>query len=289
MKKLTYILCAAFILAFAASCDEIDNPYKVKSGPVVDTTKSAQKILIEEFTGSQCPNCPSAGQLAMQIQEAYKGNVIVVSVHAGGLAEPKPSEGFPYDFTTDVGDELDSYFGLQYTPTALINRTNSSATSKIFGKGAWETKVADLNGKTAPVRIELKAEFAEASNTLTANVEVYFPQAGAANQSLIVYVLEDSIIQPQLVKDAEPDYVPNYCHNHVLRCSMNSVWGEKLSATDTPTGTTIKKTYTVTKGQSGFPNSADWVAKNLKVVAFVIDKDATNEVLQVEEAAVVLK
>ena len=289
MKKIAYILCAAAFLAFAVSCDEIDNPYKVKNGPVVDTSKSARKILIEEFTGSQCPNCPAAGDLAKSIEETYQGNVIVVSVHAGDLAQPKPAEGFPYDFTTDVGDELYSYFGVSFTPTALINRTDASASSKVFAKGSWEQKVAALNGLKAPVRIDLNAEFAEASNTLTANVEVYYPQAGSANHALVVYVLEDSIIQPQLDKRADPDLIQNYCHNHVLRCSMNSIWGEKLSSEDIPLGTKIKKTYTVTKGQSGFPNSADWVAKHLKVVAFVIDKDATNEILQVEEAHVVLK
>lgn len=289
MKKFTYMLCITAILVFAASCDEIDTPYKVKNGPVVDTSKSARKILIEEFTGSQCPNCPTAGDLAKSIYEAYQGNVIVVSVHAGDLAEPKPSEGFPYDFTTDVGDELYSYFGVPFTPTGLINRTDASASSKVYGKGAWEQAVSSLNGKKAPVRIELKAEFALGTNTLSADVEVYYPQAGSANQSLVVYVLEDSIIQPQLDKRADPDLVTNYCHNHVLRCSMNSVWGEKLSASDIPLGTTIKKNYTITKGQSGFPNSGDWVPKNLKVVAFVIDKDATNEVLQAEESEVELK
>jgi hypothetical protein len=286
LNKALYIFFMALGLAFLASCDEIDTPYKTKVGPVVDTSKSARKILIEEFTGSRCQNCPAAGDLARSLVADYKGNVILVSIHAGDLATPDPEEGFPYKFTTTEGDELFSYFGIPYTPAAMLNRLNSTNTSKSFDKGAWSAKVAELNGKTADVRITLTAEYNQSTKKLTTNAGIYYPKAGTSNHQLVVYVIEDSIIQPQIFSNKT---VPDYCHLHVLRCSLNSTWGEKLSNTDIPIGSTFNKTYSATLPDANYPNSGDWVPSRLHVVAFVIDKDASGEVLQAEEADVVLK
>ena len=102
MKKLMFILAMAFFMVGMVACDIIEEPYFKENnggGQPGEETAVKKYVLLEDYTGVKCVNCPAAGELALQLQEQHHHQVIVLSVHAGSLAE------FPlFDLTTTGSD-----------------------------------------------------------------------------------------------------------------------------------------------------------------------------------------
>ena len=60
-NQFTAFIAIFVFMAFITSCDIIDEPYREKT--TQDTTKTVKrKILLEEFTGFRCKNCPHAAE-----------------------------------------------------------------------------------------------------------------------------------------------------------------------------------------------------------------------------------
>ena len=123
MKKIFYIIIA-FVL-FAVSCDKVEGPYieKIENGN--DTSEFVQNILIEDFTGHKCPNCPRAARTLEEIHHNFGDRIIPMALHVSTLADPS-SGAFNLDLKTDEGTEIDDFFGVSTSPglpNGMINRT----------------------------------------------------------------------------------------------------------------------------------------------------------------------
>ena len=71
-------------------CDKIENPVVVKENvintdlypgegdyvipPFGDYPSSTQNVLLEDFTGHRCGNCPTAADIAHELKEEYQGS-----------------------------------------------------------------------------------------------------------------------------------------------------------------------------------------------------------------------
>ena len=122
----SYIVLFFCILSFSVSftsCDYVKIPCPV--GPPIDTTgcttftftanpSPVKKILVEDYTGFRCPNCPKAADTLKAILASYPGRVIGMGVHVSiGFAEPAvvsgaPAGSFTSDFRTPEGDNYDN-------------------------------------------------------------------------------------------------------------------------------------------------------------------------------------
>ena len=90
----------SLLLAFAGfgltACDNVDEGERFE-GPLdleEVLAKSEKNVLIEDFTGQRCTNCPNAAQKIHEFQEQYgKDRVIAVAIHGGGFGvdEIKPN------------------------------------------------------------------------------------------------------------------------------------------------------------------------------------------------------
>ena len=106
----------AFFMVGMVACDIIEEPYfKENNGGGETPEPKVQKyVLLEDYTGVKCVNCPAAGEFALQLQEQYHHKVIVLGVHAGSLAFYPP-----FNLTTTEGDawwsDTDAYAD-QYRP-----------------------------------------------------------------------------------------------------------------------------------------------------------------------------
>ena len=86
----------------------------------VDTTTNqfVKNILIEDFTGHLCKNCPDAARELDAIHDFYGSRIIGLALHVGttfGRPYPtdisvNPDQKFIYDFRTNKGEELDNHF-----------------------------------------------------------------------------------------------------------------------------------------------------------------------------------
>jgi len=108
MKKFSInILSILLIWGIFQSCDKIDAPYLVKQecdNP--NPQQATRKVVLEEFTGHTCVNCPTASAVAHNLANIYEDQLVLISVHAGAYSEPESGD-FSYDFRTSTGNELD--------------------------------------------------------------------------------------------------------------------------------------------------------------------------------------
>ena len=280
--KIRYIIPILLLIAFIVnSCDKVNPPF-VESR---DYCSGNKKVLIEDYTGHGCPNCPDAAVTAHTLKEQFCDRIVIVTVHAGYFATPYFDDDtiFAADFTTEAGNTWDTFFGnsLKGNPNGLVDRTVFNDSYVIFPQ-SWGEVADKLLLEPAEATVVLNNDFDNSNNTLTTTVNTEFLNDMPGAYKVIVCITQDNIISPQENNNHEIGDVPidsNYVHNHVLRASLNGSWGENVSSTgNVAMGVKYEHTYT-----KQFPEA--WKPEDCHVVAFVYDEE-TKQVLQVEELAV---
>jgi len=276
MKKIFAIISAFAVISVLTACDIITGDPRVMPDVEIDTTKVVQKFLLEDFTGYMCGNCPSAHDIAKQIESAYQGRVIVMAVHAGGYAEPYSK--YPYDFRTGAGNTIDQFFNCSRSglPNGLINRMRIND-SYIIRPNAWATVISDRLSHEPALEIKLNGSINIADKRINAKIDLKYLKESTSSDFICLFILENKIIQFQKDYRKTPQDILDYEHNHVLRAAITPTWGEQLSDNSISIGTKFTKEYNFV-----IPNNADWNLENLELVAFVYSKDKQNEILQVE-------
>jgi hypothetical protein len=263
------------------SCDEVSAPYRQNGGGDDNILLNKRKIVLEEYTGFKCGNCPRASKLAHEIEAKYKGQVILMSVHAGGYAVTDKSGFYTYDFRTPEAEEMNKHFGITANPVALISRAMFSGNQIVY-EASWEAKIEELKKTEPKMLIRLFREYNAATKELYLDVEITYLSEGTSSHQLALYILEDKIIKPQTDYSKNPVDIEDYEHSNVFRGSINGTWGEQLSPGTIPAGYVIRREYHYT-----IPEGKDWVPENLKILAFVHDHGKTYEIYQAEEIKLV--
>jgi hypothetical protein len=155
----------------------------------------------------------------------------------------------------------------------MVNRMLNTGTNNqlILDWANWEPKINDWLAIPADAGLEITPTYNETNRSITADVTVKMVNELTDPVSLAVYFTEDSILQWQ--KDGNTN-VQNYVHNHVLRGSLNGMYGESLGIQSA--GAEITRSYSATL----LPNDA--VADHIHLVA-ILTNETTKEIIQVEE------
>ena len=293
MKNLRYIgavMLAGFGL-LAVGCDTIedDNYKKPYNGGI----SSERKVLLEDYTGVRCVNCPTAAAEIERLQEFYGDNIIVVGVYPmqpTGLTQPwdpnrdlrsSVAQTWATEFATGLTQPWDpnrdlrssvaqtwaTEFAIEQFPNGMVNR------QEVIGYQEWGGAIAEvISGGINYVDLSLTANMSTDS-TIAVSVEGSFVENyeadGAVN--LITMILEDSIVAPQTTPTGVNG---NYVHNHVLRAVLGPEWGSQVASEAPTRGTTFSTSL------SGTVDKA-WRTNKLSVVAAVVNANS-REVIQVE-------
>lgn len=273
---MTQMILFLLSLFFIFSCDEINPPYRESSS--IDTSKINTRVLLEEYTGFRCGNCPQASEIAHALEKKYPGKVILLSIHAGGYA--KPTVAHPYDFRNAIGDELDAFFGMSNAgnPSGMVNRIGFTTKTHILREAQWETAIQNALAKENSIDLNLQTSFNSVTNQIFVQADIKYFKPGTSNHNLCIYIVEDSIVQYQRDDRLNPPDVENYVHNNVLRAGITSTWGIQLSQTNIPAGATFSKEFTYT-----IPQGKDWRTSKLKIIAFIHDNGNSFEIFQVAD------
>lgn len=278
-----------FLLSFY-SCDIIEAPYT--EGNPIDTalcppqdfqanSNHIRKVLVEDYTGHTCGNCPRAAEMASTLLNTYGEQAVVIAVHVGFFAEPKhyPDSSYSKDYRTVVGNELNDFFGNDAAglPNGMINRKVVSS-SPILSYNSWTSVFASEVALAPMADIYIKPQYDIDENTVCADVKVEFLTDLSEEYKLCVFLTEDSISDWQKDYSLNPADIPNYVHRHMLRASFNGTWGQPIGPEPITNGSSDIKRYSI-----GLDNS--WVPSKLHIVAFVYN--ATNyEIIQAEETSI---
>lgn len=281
------ILLSIFFLFIAQACDIIEGPYD--EAIIIDTidhSMPVKKVLLEDFTGHKCGNCPCAAEQAILLDSLYKGRVIVVATHVGFFAETNSSGAFSYDFRTPVGEELNTYFSFDAAglPKGMVDR--KALPTRLLSYGAWAGAVDSMVRQTPDIDINLKATYNATNRIFSLEAELEYLSDGNGNHQLVVYVVEDSIINWQLFyKECSATGLqynePDYLHRHVLRKGVTGTWGDQLTSS-----TVITKGSKINKSYSDISIDLGWKEKDISIVVFVQD-NITKEIIQVEETRLI--
>lgn len=274
MNRIALSFITLVLLIFAA-CDIVEPPYMTDNeGDNGDTTEVVRKVLLEEFTGHQCPNCPDGTKMAEDLKAYYGDQLIIMSVHAGWFA--RPSDGtFSNDYRTEEGETLNDFFGCVNYPIGMVNRTEYD-NSRLLNYSAWGGAIEAITELPPAFKIELELDYIPANAGLDISANVTSLINCSNEYHLSVFIIEDGIISPQRTND--PDYptgiIEDYEHNHMLRKGVNGTWGEVLNDDNFAFGDTFSKQYQLTLDD-------EWVPENCSVIAFVYRTDNL-EIHQVE-------
>jgi len=253
------------------SCDKLDPPYAKTTGQDIDTTNK-KTILIEDYTGIKCVNCPSAAVAAHTLENAYKHKVIVMSVHAGYYAQPDATGLYTADYRTTEGTAWFNNFGLIATPMGMIDRVSVNSTKAIMVAN-WGSTVQSEFLKTKEANISVATTALKGNPLIGINVVTTFFKATMGTWMLNVCVVEDSIISPQKNNDPQINNgkdIENYVHMNMLRKTITGGNGV-LIARDPAAGNYLSQ-YTLSLDPA-------WNPKHLSLVVFVSDS-TTGTILQ---------
>ena len=80
--RYTYYIISCICLLLVG-CDRISEDERL----IYEKPEPAQRVvLLEDFTGQRCTNCPKATEVIAQLQETYGDALVAVGIHGGPLA-----------------------------------------------------------------------------------------------------------------------------------------------------------------------------------------------------------
>ena len=270
-KIIPFIL---LVLAFGA-CQEvapdIDPPSVNNTMQPTDTTAEVvRRVLVEEFTGVQCVNCPQGAQLIENLINTHGNRLVTVSIHAGFFADPLPQSSF--DLSTDAGEQLDALIGpVEAYPSAAINRNSFGTGGKIHFSPSWAGFVAQELELPPQLDVQINNTFNENNGELTTNIRLFFLETLSDDLSLTVMLTENNIVDAQL---GTSGLIEEYTHKHVLRNVLTNIAGNPIMAQ--ASGGSVEDNFT-------FNIPSEWNVNNCSIVAFVHRSAPDLDVLQVSE------
>lgn len=279
MKK---FLLSIFAIAALTACETIDEGDRWTDAKPIEMKKN---VLVEDFTGQNCVNCPAAATLLHDLGASSMGeHIVAVSIHGGALA--MGIDKSPLGLATAIGEDYNTHFGVQAWPSGMIDRTDGAGNvGRTADVPSWTAGIVGQLSKELVVDLSANITFNAETREVAVSVEV-LPTEGfsiPADARLTVWLTESGIEGFQKYSDHNDT---KYVHNHVLRDALSDPYGDALStmsSIDSAHGVHASYSYTIpaTYGRNKWAVNPEQMA----VVAFVTDK--SGEVLQVIDVPVV--
>jgi len=257
MKNIAiYLLTVAAIVL--AACDEVKVDERLT---YVEPPEVGRAVLIEDYTGQYCVNCPRATEEIERLVEAYGDSVVIaVAIHSGPFSKQK---GVASPLHTDVGDMYFSHWNLSGQPVGLVDRLFSSMPFDYTDGGAGVNY--EIENK-APVSFQSLISYDEETRHAAVSVQTIGLDASQVSGRLQVWLVEDSIDSFQLMPDGSRQ--EHYNHMHVFRASVNDPWGDGVTVNH---GEVALKDYDITLDPA-------WVPEHCWLVIFLYDDDGVKQV-----------
>lgn len=229
-------------------------------------------VLLTEFTGIRCSNCPKAAEEAHRLTESLGANLVVVAMHPASNGFTKPVSDC--DYTCPEADIYYKHLGGTST-TSFPTGTVGFAPSFAYFTD-WAALVIREGIVATEVSIDLAATRSE--RNIQAEITVSNTEKSARAVRVLLWLVENDIVGFQTLPDGSKD--KEYHHQHMLRSELftaklpaedeQKAWGSYLSLKGTQTLScegTIAETVN---------------PENCCLVAVVMD-DATRTILNVKQ------
>lgn len=308
MRRLVGIFIGVVALIFVGnSCDKIDNAYKQIATIDVDeslypgdwddymnnyypifeeNTNTDVNVLVEDYTGHTCVNCPQAAELAHDLHTQHPNRVFIASIHidpGAAMSFQAPHTGTG-QYTTDhtnadgiaYGEEFANGFNFFGNPQGTINRQTVEGEMFAF-TGTWESRTENLlNENNLRVNIQSQFNYFDETDGGFLHVEFEKKTDDPYDLNAVVYVIEDTLTDWQTMNPSIYGIAdnPNYLHRDKHLGSIDgNPWGVPVFTTDDVTGDKTRLDYS-------YKIPDDMVKENLHLLIYVYDVE-TYEIYQV--------
>lgn len=278
--KYTAILMVAGLILMGFACTEIPpvlNPGGGGNNGGGPVDEQLRQVLIEEFTGVRCVNCPAGSQAIEALLDQHGSQLVAVSLHAGQFAFPFTGQE---DYGNDDSRSILSYLGspLGY-PTAVVNRKKfDGEESRFSGLSSWAGFIAEELLTPPMIRIDLNTSFNDASGEVDIEADLYVDETILSDDvRLSVFITENDIVGPQVTPQSSQD--DDYVHKHVFRTAVTGFDGDPINET-LSSGAVVSRNLSVQLEDH-------WVAENCHVIALVHYGGGQLDVIQAHEVNVI--
>lgn len=232
---------------------------------------SEKKVLIEEFTGVECVNCPQGSAELENLLGLYGENLIAVSIHAGIFSDPYPES--KYDFRTEAGTNIQEFVGNPLGwPSAVVNRHNATGGRLQIPLNRWAGAIEESLSRDPKASVGGELNFDR--QTRTGSITIRSVALASIQEPLYLTVL----VKESHIKDVQltpTGLVNDYDHKHVMRAVLTPYSGSRL-ADGLGIGDVVQRSFS-------FSFDDSWVIDNCRVIAFVHYNENSKEILQAEE------
>ncbi len=258
MKKYIFSLLAAALLF--TGCDDIATDDRFIE---VEGVTPKRAVLLEDFTGQKCMNCPTAHESIDRFIEQYGDAVIPVAVHCGGfgIAPSKRQVGL----MQPEGNTYNDRWGINEWPKGVVNRSSGALNPE-----GWASALRAELDKEPRTGIDLSAMLDDEGKNIV--VECTLKPLATFDGRLTVWVVEDGIVARQTMPDGSTNR--EYVHNHVFRAVLSDVNGDAVKLVD---GVHQSRSYSAEVRVEYQGNKETWNTDNLSIVAFVEGADGVEQ------------
>jgi hypothetical protein len=215
MNKIFSIFALTALLVGSVGCDKIDinNTHKP-----FNPSGHGKTVLIKDFTGVRCVNCPAAAEAVHELQhELGEDHVFIMSVHAGYLAQPVGQ--FP-DFTTPEGTVW--YRDNSSNPLFSVDHVALTDGNTLY-VDQIDTPLSDALAEEQTFDIFTAALYDDETRQLNLEADVVATAEVTGNFYVTACLLEDSIVGRQVV----PGGIDTaYVFRNVFRGTINGADGD---------------------------------------------------------------
>ena len=235
----------------------------VVEGGVVEPT--GKTVLIKDFTGARCVNCPAAAEYAHNLQHQLgEDHIFIMSVHAGFLAQPLG--GFP-DFLTDEGTEW--YNNHDSNPLFAIDHV-ALTEGNTLNETQIDAPVAAALLEEQTFEIRVAPRYDEATRQLEVEVNAYALEDMDGQFYITACLVEDHIVGWQTTPsgvDREYDF------RNVFRGTINGAYGDAFNGLHVDLGETFHFNYST-------EIDAAYNADECYLMVYIYDRSQGDKILQ---------
>ncbi len=279
MKTIYRLLIGAAALSMASvtltSCDEVaENDRYLEGEPIT----AERAVLLEDFTGQNCINCPDAHEVIEALEEQYGADkVIAVSIHSGAFSLPVKATNFDSNrvgLMTEEGQAIMETYGITQFPMGVINMTGDP-----MNYSGWPEAVRNALQVTTDVNIELEAEYipdnrdGEDGYFGTIKTKATVMSGSSRTVDFQFWIVENGIVAQQR---KGTNTIKDYVHNNVFRAQIfDGLKGDSFTLTE---GVQQEIEGSIA---TRWTDKERWEVKNLSVIAFASDKSGVLQVVKV--------
>lgn len=242
----------------------------VQAQTMVSTETGVRTVIMEEYTGAKCSNCPSGHKISDQIKAKHANRYAAINIHCTSLGAPYPN--YP-DFRTPVGEIMFREFDISGLPLGVIDRARLSEENTFeISRDLWESYIEKELNKTPIVNIAAKATIDYQKREMICEIEAYYLNDSKFKENrLNVALLQNNVLAPQQGAEQYKEMVVGgeYRHNHILRELLFGLEGDTIFKTTK--GTLLTKTvkYSIPDSLHGLKFDIG----NMDLVVFITESD----------------